>query len=353
MTTSRTSDAQDPVHLIERETTGDLILMYADERGVSVELRYQGDSLWMTQAQMAQLFGRDVSVISRHIANILEEGELDEGSNLQFMQSARSTKPVSFYSLDMVISVGYRVSSAQATLFRRWSTSVLVRFATKGFVVDAERLKAPAEHDHVRELREIIRDIRSSEASLYAELRRICALCQDYDAKSDTAHAFYREMQAKLFYAVTNQTPAEVLSDRAGADQENMGLRSWPKTSIRKADVLVSKNYLAQAEVAELNRLTSLLLDIFEDQLEIGRLTTMADAKAQMDGSLAHMGRLVLRHGGRVLRDRAEAHAIQEYASFDARRREERRLVADQELADLKRADRSLPKTKRRTRDAD
>src|SRR5690606_4610097 len=123
---------------------------------------------------------------------------------------------------------------------------------------------------------------------------RICALCQDYDPKSNAAQTFYREMQAKLFYAVTNQTPAEVLSDRADAGQENMGLRTWPKTNIRKSDALVSKNYLAAREITELNRLTSLLLDIFEDQLDIGRLVTMADAKAQMDNSLAHMGRLVL-----------------------------------------------------------
>lgn len=341
-------EAQKPVRLIEQDVTGDLILIYADDRGISVELRYEGESLWMTQAQMARLFGRDVSVISRHITNIIEEGELDEGSNLQFMQIAHSAKPVSLYSLDMVISVGYRVSSSQATLFRRWATGVLVQFATKGFVIDAERLKAPAEHDRVRELREIVRDIRASEANLYAELRRICALCQDYDPKSNAAQTFYREMQAKLFYAVTNQTPAEVLSDRADAGQENMGLRTWPKTNIRKSDALVSKNYLAAREITELNRLTSLLLDIFEDQLDIGRLVTMADAKAQMDNSLAHMGRLVLRDGGHVRRDQAEANAAREYERFDDQRRVARQQAADRELSGLKDADRALPKTRRR-----
>lgn len=336
-------DVQSPVQLIEQETTGDLILVYAHDRGVSVELRYQGDALWMTQAQIAQLFGRDVSVISRHIANILEEGELEQEGNLQFMQVAHSTKPVSLYSLDMVISVGYRVSSSQATLFRRWATAVLVRFATKGFVVDADRLKNPHEYDRVRELREIVRDIRASEANLYAELRRICALCQDYDPKSKSAQTFYREMQAKLFYAVTSQTPAELLATRSDAAHDNMGLRTWSNANVRKSDALVSKNYLAEPEIKELNRLTTLLLDIFEDQLDIGRLVTMADARAQMDRSLSHMGRQVLQDGGRVRRDQAEAKAIREYERFDEARRLARQAEAQEELARLREADRNLP----------
>lgn len=344
-------DSDEPVHLIEREGSGDLVLIYATEKGANVELRYEGEGLWMTQAQMASLFGRDVSVISRHIANILEERELLEDSNLQFLQIAHSTKPVAIYSLDMVISVGYRVSSAQATLFRRWATAVLVQFATQGFVIDADRLKNPAEHDRLRELREIIRDIRASEANLYAELRRICALCQDYDSTSPAATVFYREMQAKLFYAVTNQTPAEILQKRADATADNMGLQTWPKANIRKSDAIVSKNYLGQGEIKELNRLTSLLLDIFEDQLDIGRLVTMADARQQLDGSLAHMGRLVLRDGGHVRRDQAEAKAIREYERFDAERKAVRQAAVDQELSRLKDVDRSLPQAPRKRRD--
>lgn len=340
-------DVQSPVQLTEQETTGDLILVYAHDRGVSVELRYQGDALWMTQAQISQLFGRDVSVISRHIANILQEGELDEATSLQKLQTSPLGRPGVLYSLDMVISVGYRVSSSQATLFRRWATAVLVRFATKGFVVDADRLKSPGEYDRVRELREIVRDIRASEANLYAELRRICALCQDYDPKSKAAQTFYREMQAKLFYAVTSQTPAELLSARSDAAQDNMGLRTWPNANVRKADALVSKNYLAEREITELNRLTTLLLDIFEDQLDIGRLVTMADASAQMDGSLSHIGRQVLQDGGRVRREQAEAKAVREYERFNEARRLARQVEAQEELARLREADRKLPKTPR------
>ena len=138
----------------------------------------------------------------------------------------------------MVISVGYRVSSAQATQFRRWATGVLVQFARKGFVIDAPRLKQPATADRIAELREIIRDIRSDEANLYAELRSICALCQDYDGATEAARIFYQRTQAKLVYAVVSETPSEIVASRADHSAENMGLQSWPGDNIRKADVV-------------------------------------------------------------------------------------------------------------------
>ena len=344
---SNESDITAPVRLVEDADTGARFLIYGTERGVRVELRYEGDALWMTQAQMAQLFGRDISVVSRHIANIFEEGELEEGSNLQFMQIARSTKPVALYSLDMVISVGYRVSSAQATLFRKWATSVLVRFATKGFVVDVERLKAPDEQDRVRELREIIRDIRASEANVYAELRRICAMCQDYEPNSPAALQFYQRTQAKLFYAVVNRTPSETLNERADADAPNMGLRTWPKDQIRQADALVAKNYLGPAELKEVNRLTDILLSIFEDQLDLGRLVSMEQAACLLDQQLAGLGRVVLDHGGSIRNEQAEAKAKGEYRRFDEARRFARREEADQRLADLRATGKALPKPPR------
>lgn len=338
------ADSVEPVHLIEQAETGDRFLIYADDKGVRVDLRYHGDALWMTQGQMAQLFGRDVSVVSRHITNILEEGELVAEGNLQFMQTARSTKPVALYSLDMVISVGYRVSSAQATVFRRWATGVLVRFATSGFVVDAERLKEPGQQDRIAELRDIIRDIRSSEANVYAELRRICSMCQDYDPKSEAAREFYQQTQAKLFYAVVSQTPSEILVGRADGSHETLGLQTWPKAEIRKADAVTAKNYLAPGEIRELNRLTSILLDIFEDQLEIGRLTTISEARERLDASLRNVGRVVLAHGGQVAAHRARAAAEREYEIFDERRRLTRQADVADELATLKAAAKALPK---------
>lgn len=339
-------DAAAPVQLVEDADTGHRFLIYATGSGAQVELRYEGDALWMTRAQMAQLFGRDVSVIARHIANILEEGELEEGSNVQFMHIARSTKPVSLYSLDMVISVGYRVSSAQATLFRKWATSVLVRFATKGFVVDVERLKAPDEQDRIRELRDTIRDIRASEANVYAELRRICAMCQDYEPSSPAALTFYQRTQAKLFYAVVNRTPSEVLADRADANAPDMGLRSWSKDEIHQSDAVVAKNYLATAELTELNRLTDILLSIFEDQADIGRLVLMEQASELLDRQLEGLGRVVLDHGGSIRHDQATARAKAEYKQFDEARRLARREEADRELAALRDAGKALPKSR-------
>jgi len=212
----------EPVRLVEDGDTGDRFLIYGGASGISIEVRYAGDALWMTQAQISDLFGRDVSVISRHISGILEDGELDE-SNLQKVQIASSAKPVTLYNLDMVISVGYRVSSKQATLFRRWATDKLVQFATKGFVVDVRRLKTSSESDRIAELREIIRDIRADEANVYRELRQICALCQDYDGASTACRDFYIQMQTKLLWAVTSKTPAELIFERANATVDHMG----------------------------------------------------------------------------------------------------------------------------------
>ena len=340
------STGDEPVRLFE-DDTGDRFLIYKTQRGLRVELRYEGDALWMTQAQMAELFGRDVSVISRHIANVLEDGELDEGASLQKMQTTGGGRPGTLYSLDMIISVGYRVSSAQATLFRKWATAVLVRFATKGFVVDVERLKDPSEHDHLAELRETIREIRASEANVYAELRRICSMCQDYDGSSEVAREFYRQTQAKLFYAVVNHTPSELLIGRADSSAPNMGLHVWAKDEIRKTDALVAKNYLAPGEMTELNRLTTILLDIFEDQLAIGRLTSMREVSQMLYKQLHNLSRLVLSHGGQIRHDTAEAAAKSHYRRYDARRKVARKAEADAELAALRAADKALPKTRK------
>lgn len=337
----------EPVHLFEDADTGDRFLVYGTEKGVRVELRYHGEALWMTQAQMADLFGRDVSVISRHIANIFEEGELPEEGSLQKMQTSSGGRPGTLYSLDMVISVGYRVSSGQATLFRRWATAVLVGFASKGFVVDVERLKAPGEQDRVAELREIIRDIRNSEANLYAEIRGICAMCQDYDPKSETWREFYRNTQAKLCYAVTNLTPAQILKSRADALEDNMGLQAWSGDNVRANDVTVAKNFLRPPEIKELNRLTDILLSIFEDQLDLGRLTTMRQATEILDRNLRQLGRIVLGGGGPISKDSADHHAKAQYRLFSERRRATAKALADEEFAALKAAGKTLPKTRR------
>ncbi|MBO0664520.1 virulence RhuM family protein [Jiella sp. MQZ9-1] len=333
-----------PVHLLEDEATGDRFLVYGGDAGPRLDIRYAGETLWMTQAQIAALFGRDISVISRHIANILEENELEESSNLQKVQIAQSTRPVTLYSLDMVISVGYRVSSAQATLFRRWATATLVQFAKKGFVVDTLRLKQRENADRIAELREIIRDLRSDESNLYRELRAICALCQDYDHTAKTAREFFQRTQAKLVYAVTSHTPAEIIQARADAETEDMGLTNWPNAAIRKTDVSVSKNYLTVPEIRELNRLTTILLDIFEDQLDLRRLLVIADAQNLLDQQLKSLGRQVLTHGGTIKAAVAQRHAEAEYAKFAKRRTLERHREADERIAELAKEAKGLPR---------
>lgn len=335
----------EPVVLQEDEKTGDRFLVYGTDKGLRLDIRYEGDALWMTQAQIGQLFGRDISSISRHITNIFEEGELDEATSLQKVQTTTG-RPAILYSLDVVISVGYRVSSAQATLFRRWATDKLVQFATKGFVIDSVRLKQPENADRIAELREIIRDIRADEANVYRELQRICAMCQDYD-RSERWQTFYRNTQAKLFYAVASLTPAEVMNSRANAEMPDMGLTNWPNDNIRKQDVCVAKNYLADAELKELNRLTTILLDIFEDQLDIGKLVVMEDASQLLDQQLRSLNRAVLTHGGRVKMTQAKKRAEEQYEIYSAQRKLERQQDADRVIAELRQTDKALPKAKR------
>lgn len=340
-------EADEPVRLIEDEETGDRFLVYSTERGPRIDLRYEGDTLWMSQAQISDLFGRDRTSITKHINNILEEGELDSEGCVQKVHKTRSGRPTTLYNLDMVISVGYRVSSAQATVFRRWATNTLVQFAKKGFVVDAQRLKDPSSADRLLELREIIRDIRSDEANVYRELKRICSLCQDYDGSTDAARAFYQKTQAKLVYAVVSATPAEVVATRADSTKPNMGLQTWANENIRKQDVSVSKNFLAAAEIKELNRLTTILLDIFEDQLDLGRLVVMSDAERLLNENLKNLGRGVLRDGGRISAADAKRKAEAEYEKFDEARRLERRQQADRAISSLASEAKKLPRTPR------
>ncbi|WP_372425064.1 RhuM family protein [Salinarimonas chemoclinalis] len=334
------------IRLTEDAETGDRFLVYGTENGLRLDIRFTGETLWMTQAQIAALFARDVSSISRHIANVFKEGELEEEGSLQKVQTT-SGKVTTIYSLDMVISVGYRVSSAQATAFRRWATSVLVQFAKAGFVIDKPRLRAPESSDRIAELKEIIRDIRSDEANVYRELKRICSLCQDYDGSTEAARTFYQRTQAKLIYAVASQTPSELVSDRANSDVPNMGLQTWPAENIRKKDIFVSKNYLFENELKELNRLTTILLDIFEDQLDLGRIVVMSDASQLLDDQLKRLGRSVLRSGGSVSAGDAKAVAERHYEAFHAQRTLARRRAADRDIAALASEARSVRSPKK------
>lgn len=339
---SKKSD--EPVRLIEDPATGDRFLIYGTDKGIKVELRYEGDQLWLTQSQIADLFGRERSVVSKHIKNIIEEGEVPEECNVQKMHIASSDKPAAIYNLNMIISVGYRVSSKQATMFRIWATDKLVQFATKGFVVDAERLKTPDAADRVVELREILKDIRSDEANVYREVRAICATCRDYDPKSKAWRDYYARMQAKIVYAVTSMTPSMIVVGRANAAELNMGLQTWPGDRIRQEDVTTSKNYLARSEIEELNRLTTLLLDYLDDQLKSGRIAMMADAETHLDTLVRTSGRVVLHGGGTIKTSVADGHAKKQFDIYRERLKELRHREADRHLANLVDQTNCLPK---------
>ena len=337
----------EPVHLVEDQATGDRFLVYGSDKDMRLDIRFEGENLWMTQAQIATLFGRDRSVISKHISGIFSDDELEENSNVQKLHIAHSTKPVSIFSLDLIISVGYRVSSTQATAFRRWATGILVQYAKKGFVVDSVRLKNPENVDRVKELRDIIRDIRSDEANVYRELLSICAMCQDYTASSEAALTFYKHTQAKLIYAVTSCTPAELIANRVDHEAPDMGLQSWSHDNIRKTDVTISKNYLVEREIKELNRLTTILLDIFEDQLDVGRLVVMADAQSLLDTQLGNLGRAVLNDGGQVSKGNADKKATAHYLKFKNQQKQIRHEKADRSIQELAKSAKELPAGRR------
>lgn len=288
------SDLQ-PLTLQEDPDTGDRFVLYAREDGAELELRFEGEEPWATQKQMADLFGRDISVISRHLSAIFDEGELDENSNLQKMQIADSAKPVALYGLDAILAVGYRVSSKQGMQFRRWANAVLRQYLIKGFVIDSRRLKGKP--DRITELRRIIQDIRADETNIYAELRRILSMCRDYDPKSEDCQQFFAAFQNRLLYAITGQTAAGILLSEADASKPQMGLQSWDGEHPLQDDALTSKNYLGKLQIEDLNRLVTMVLDFFEDQTERGWLVCLADADLRLTEILAVNRRKILPDG--------------------------------------------------------
>jgi hypothetical protein len=330
-------DDLDPVVFDEAKSTGDRFLIYGTDLGLQIDVQCQGETLWLTQAQIAELLGVPAPMIDAHLDAIYQEGELEQ------RPTSKESLPVQtegecnavVHNLDAVIAVGYRVSSKKAALFRRWATETLTQFAMKGFVVDSARMKQAGSADRAGELRDIIRDIRADEANVYRELRAICAMCRDYDKTSSAWREFYRATQSKLLYAATSCTPAEVIASRANAEAPNMGLTNWPKDAIRKQDVTVSKRYLTEAEIKELNRLTTMLLDIFEDQLDMGRLIVMDDVRALLDRLLASLNRSLLPDGEGLKSADARKYAEQQYEFYNARRKAERHADADRLIAVL------------------
>lgn len=278
-----------------------LIIYNTDDGQANVSLLAKDGMVWCTQAQMAELFGKNISTISRHISNILNENEVDEKSNLRFMQIANSDKPVALYSLDIILAVGFRVRSPRGTQFRRWANSTLKEYLQKGYVLDSERLKNPdGRPDYFDELLEKVRDIRASEKRFYQKLRDLFSLSSDYDKTDAATIRFFAETQNKLIYGVTGETAAELILSRADAAKPNMALTSWQGGIVRRKDIYTAKNYLTADELDSLSRLVTIFLESAEFRVKRRKDLTISFWRESVDKLLIDHDVPVLTSAGSV-----------------------------------------------------
>ena len=313
------------------------VLMYRSSTGkVNITVLFNNETFWLSQRRMAELFNVTVQDINYHLIQIGESGEvhLSDAIKKILMPSDKwDEQGVLMYNLDVIIAVGYRVNSYEATQFRIWAREVLKQYIIKGFVMDDERLKGkdPFGADYFEELLERIREIRTSERRYYQKITDIYAECSiDYDKDSETTRTFYKTVQNMMHYAVTHQTAAEIVYDRADAEKPHMGLMTWknaPDGRVVKSDVTIAKNYLSEKEVNDLNLLTTAFLDIAERRAQRKMLTKMADWKAVLEQYLKVSDADILPDAGTVSHEEAETKAFEEYEKF--RRIQDRTLLSD------------------------
>jgi hypothetical protein len=321
-----------------------IIYRTADGRA-SVALYAKDGKIWLNQQQMAELFATSKPNISMHIANILKEKELNEISVVKnFLTTAADGKNynVVFYSLEMIIAVGYRVRGIRGTQFRQWATEHLTEYLVKGFTMDDERLKNPdGRPDYFDELLLRIRDIRASEKRFYQKIRDLFALSSDYDKSDKATQMFFAETQNKLLYAVTHQTAAELIVSRADATQPNMGLTTWKGSIVRKGDVIVAKNYLQNEEIDSLNRLVDIFLTSAEERVRGRRDLTLDYWRKNVDNLLTFQEKDILQGTGSITNYEAEETAKQVYDVFNTKRKQMEAQAADADdlkmLEDLER----------------
>ena len=295
---------------------GEIVVYQAADGLTRVDVRIERDTVWLSKNQMSELYGRDRTNIGRHIQNIFREGELTKESNVQKMHVANSDKPVEFYSLEVIIAVGYRVKSAQGTHFRQWATERLKEYMVKGFALDDERLKGNGGGEYWKELLARIRDIRSSEKMLYRQVLDLYATSLDYDPHSGETIRFFQIVQNKLHYAAHGHTAAEVIYQRADAEQPFMGLRSFPGDFPVRKDIGIAKNYLDEQELRVLNNLVSGYFDIAEIAAIEHRPMYMKDYIEQLDAILSSGGRELLKDAGTVSHKQALEKASAEYRKY-------------------------------------
>lgn len=321
---------------------GEMIL-YQSGDGAQVQLRAVGGTVWLTQAQIAELYDTSVPNVVQTIARVLADGEVSEATiNSELVvrvEGAREVRrEVKVYSLDMVLAVGYRSTSPRAVQFRQWATSVLREYLVKGFAMDDEKLKAADGWDYFDEWLERIRSIRASEKRFYQKILDLYATAIDYDPKSTISQTFFATVQNKMLWAVTGHTAAEIVKLRSDPTVANMGLTSWSGSVVRKNDVVTSKNYLASEEIRELDRIVTMYLDYAEDQAQRRQSITMADWAQRLDAFLAFNDRKLLTHAGTVQAKVAKSLAEERYAEFDSARRQRAALEADATDLDTLRA---------------
>ena len=311
-----------------------LIIYNTLDGKVSVTMMARDGNVWMNQKQMAELFATSKQNVGQHISNILEENELSLDSVVKnFFITAADGKQydVTFYALDMVLAVGFRVKGKRGTQFRIWANQHLKEFIVKGFVLDDERLKNPdGRPDYFDELLERIRDIRASEKRFYQKLRDLFALSSDYDSTDKATQMFFAETQNKLLYAVTHQTAAEIVVSRADASQPNMALTSWKGSVVRKQDIYIAKNYLCADEIDMLNRLTTLFLESAEIRVKERYDLTINYWRQNVDHLLQFQNKDVLRNAGSVTNKEMETRVETVYEEFDQRRKRADAQLADQ-----------------------
>lgn len=302
-----------------RQPGGEIILYPRSEGEPAIEVRLDGETVWLTQDQMADLFGRAKSTINEHIKSVFEEGELvPEQVMRKFGISEFSTKPTNLYNLDVIISVGYRVKSQQGTQFRIWATQRLREYLVKGFTMDDARLKNLGGGIYWKELLDRIRDIRSSEKVLYRQVLDLYATSVDYDPKAEASLSFFKTVQNKLHYAAHGQTAAEVIKQRADAGKLFMGLLSFNGARPTKAEVGNAKNYLNANELKRLNTLVSAYFDAAEFRAMNHEPTYMRDWLSHLEQLITAMGGKALQGSGKISHQAALTHAEAEYAKFRA-----------------------------------
>lgn len=330
------------------------VLIYPSEDGrVKIEVRLENDTVWLTQAQIAELFQTTPQNITLHLKAVYEEGELSETATCKDYLQVRSEggrqiqRSLKHYNLDAIISVGYRVKSAVATRFRIWATQKLREYIVKGFVLDDERLKNPDQpFDYFEELLKRIQDIRTSERRFYQKITDIYATSIDYDPTQPVSIEFFQTVQNKMHWAITGQTAAEIIHDRVDAAKPQMGLTNWRGAKIRKQDVTIAKNYLNAEELAALNNLVEQYLVFAEGQAMRRMPMHMGDWITKLHGFLTLNERAILTHAGKISHEMAKELAEAEYEKFHQKRIKQ----TDQAGGDFDKAIKQLPSAPKRKR---